>query len=87
MNSATLPSAMSPKASVATTFLILAAKRCSFVARASPSVTFEVEAMKASIFTMPDLSPEVALAFRPKSRSEFWPAVTVTVTVSGSRPE
>ena len=58
MNSATLPSITSPKASVATTFLMLAANRCSLVASDSPSVSLEVERTKASSFTTPlDLSP------------------------------
>jgi hypothetical protein len=57
MNSATLPSVTSPKASVATTFLILDAKRCSFVANASPSVSFEADSTKAFSFTVPEPSP------------------------------
>ena len=53
MNSATLPSVTSPNASVATTFLMFLAKRCSLVARASPSVSRDAEATKASSFTTP----------------------------------
>ena len=53
MNSATLPSVTSPNASVATTFLMFCAKRCSLVARASPSVRREEEATNASSFTIP----------------------------------
>lgn len=51
MNSATLPSAMSPNSSVATTFFIFGAKRCSLIARAAALISREVATTKSSSLT------------------------------------
>ena len=48
---------MSPKVSVEMTFLMFAAKRCSFVASASPSVSRDVATTKASSFTASAFCP------------------------------
>ena len=52
-NSPTLPSITSPSESAATTVLMFAAKRCSLMAMAAPSVSRSVATVKASRRTTP----------------------------------
>jgi hypothetical protein len=56
---------MSPKVSVEMTFLMFAAKRCSFVASASPSVSRDVATTKASSFHRVGVLPVASDAREP----------------------
>jgi hypothetical protein len=91
-----VPSTIVPNSSAATTLIIERAKRCSLMAMAAPSMSFEVETTKSESFTTPSaeapgvVAPGAAGLAPTAAREKFccavWPAVTVTAEVCGARP-
>ena len=90
MNSATLPSGTKPSSSVATTVLVLGAKRCSLIAMAAPSISLEVATTNLSSFTVVPLvsacAGRVETSARLKSCCVVCPATTTTGWVSATSP-
>jgi hypothetical protein len=70
MNSATLPSGTKPSSSVATTVRRFGAKRCSLIAIAAPSISFDDATTNRSSRTAADFAASVA---------SVPPSVSVTV--------
>ena len=88
-NSPTLPSATWPNSSAETTLTMLDAKRCSLIAIAAPSISFEAPTLNSESFTMPvslSLTEVFWTAARSKSRCTVAPAVTSTGSLCTSRP-
>ena len=88
-NSPTLPSATWPNSSAETTLTMLDAKRCSLIAIAAPSISFEAPTLNSESFTTPvslSLTADFSVASRLKSRCTVVPSVTTTVSVCTSKP-
>ena len=87
MNSPILPSAIVPNSSADTTCMMLRAKRCSLIAIAAPSISFDDEITKVSSCTT---SPPAFGAAPPPvsvtSRTTRSPAATATCSVCVPRP-
>ena len=88
MNSPTLPSAIVPNSSAETTFMTFRAKRCSLMAMAAPSISFEEATVKASSFTISEAGAPLsgALAEIVMSYGTVCPAGTTTCPVWSPRP-
>ena len=86
--SAALPSATPPNSSAEITFLMFAAKRCSLMAIAAPSISRVVPTTNLSSLTTPPApgSARVSKVCRLTSWRAIWPATTVTSSVRGSKP-
>ena len=85
-NSVTLPSATAPNSSVETTFLMLAAKRCSLIAMAAPLISRDSPTVNWASFTMSPRAAVVVPAAREMSCVAVWPTVTRTVVRLGGAP-
>ena len=83
MNSPTLPCETSPKASAATTFLMFAAKRCSFTARAATLVSRAAVIVKGSSWATAIPEP---IGERSTRSARVSPAPRSTVISRGSCP-
>jgi hypothetical protein len=88
MNSPIEPSAMVPNSSAETTCMMLRANRCSLIAIAAPSISFEVETVKASSCTTSPAPRERArpVAGKFTSSCAVWPACTLAEPVCEGRP-
>ena len=81
-----LPSGTTPNSSAETTLTMLAAKRCSLMAMAAPSISREAEVTTDSSFTTSPARPRREALLSSKSRSSVWPAERVSGARRGSRP-
>ena len=85
-NSPTCPSATVPNSSVDTTVLRLAAKRCSLIAMAAASISFEVVTTNVASFTRSAVGSLCPAAVSVTSWRADCPAATATAVVTGVMP-